>query len=147
MAGTIVVALRLAVASGLAAVPALSGADVSYAWRPDSRARRQVFTHRASADTPPAALRSGRNYRDETGTFQVVVHCEIPGADAPDAEAECVALGTAVEEWFADRKSNEVGVAGLQSLLVTGWELGGGAADRAYIAQMIYTVRWTARLT
>ena len=147
MAGSIVVDLRKAVAVGLAADPGLAGADVSYAWRPDSRERRQVFTHRARADTPPAALRSGRNHRDENGTFQVVVHCEVPGADAEEADAECVALGGAVEDWFADRKCNQLGVPGLQSLIVTGWELGGGPADRAYISQLIYTVRWTARLT
>lgn len=106
----------------------------------------QVYTGRSRADTPAAGMRSGRNTRNETGTFDLIVMVRFIGGDGYDAELRAEAIGGAIEDWFADRKSNELGVDGLSSLIVTGWVADYAQVDGGTAALRTYTVRWTARL-
>lgn len=147
MAGTVSVAVRSAVAAGLADVSELETFDVSYAWKPASVQRRQVFTLNARGDTPSASLRSGRNYRNETGTFEIVVHVEQPGQDQEATDTVCSAALTAVQEWVADRKNNELAVDGLNTFTEESWRMTGGVTDHSTVSQAFLTVRYTARLT
>lgn len=149
MAGTISRLVRKAVTDGLADLPALKdqGVQVTYSWDSAAISRVMVFTASPRAETPPAALRSGRNHRDETGEFRLVVLVVAPGGDAFDAESRLDEFAPVVEEWLADRKSNELGVPGLQTLTVVAWEGGEGRADEGWVSERIYTVRYTARLT
>lgn len=120
---------------------------VSYGFRFGSKAAEQVYLGRMSADTPPVALRPGRNFRDETGTFDISVLVKLPGLDASRTIQRLFAIGNEIEDWLSLRKSGEnLSVAGLQTLLVESW-----AADYAGInsgtgALITYTVKWTARL-
>ena len=106
----------------------------------------QVYTGKSSAETPPAGMRSGRNTRNETGTFEINVMVRFIGGDSYDAELRAEAIGGALEDWLADRKNNELGVDGLNSLVVTGWRGDYAQVDGGAAALRTYTVRWTARL-
>lgn len=150
MASTVVVALRRAIRDGLDALTgaggSLAGVSVTYGWNPKMTDRYQIFTMRPRGEHSPASLKAGRNFRDETATFQLVVHVEEVGGDAEDGDLKALSYGLVVEEYLADNKQG-LGVAGVNSLYVEGWELTGGPADRGYIAQLIYTIRYNARLT
>ncbi len=106
----------------------------------------QVYTGRSRADTPPAGMRSGRNTRNEAGDFDLNVMVRFVGGDGYDAELRAETIGGAVEDWLADRKNNELGVDGLNSLVVTGWVADYAQVDGGTAALRTYTVRWTARL-
>lgn len=151
------VAVRRAVIDGLAEhlgdLSAYNGGNVaeqstnvSYGYDFSGTHREQVYLGKSRADTPPAALRSGRNTRNESGTFDLNVMVRIVGGDAFDAESRAESIGGAVEDWLADRKSNELGVPGLLSLVVESWEADYQATDTATAAIRTYSIRWTARL-
>jgi len=158
MAGSLVVSVRSAVTDGLttlfAALPDFNGAtdpehrvEVTYAYTLGSAASERVYTGRSTADTPPAALRSGRNHRNEDGVFDLTILVALVGGSQEDADARALAIGAKVEEWIADRKSNELGLTGLVSLRIDSWDLVGLMNDHGCMAELEYKVRWTARLT
>lgn len=158
MSGSVVVAVKQGVVAGLtahlAALDDFNGTtapehavEVSYAYPVNTSAAERVFAGRSRAEQPPAALRAGRNHRDEAGVFDLIVLVAAVGGSAGDAEERALEIGAEVEEFIADRKSNELGVAGLQTLRVDGWELVSLFNDRGHLAELTYRVRWTARLT
>ena len=115
--------------------------------------REHVFTGRSRADTPPAGLRSGRNTRNETGHFDLTVTVRIVPSALPEAgdaayqaEARAETIGGAIEDWFAERKNNELGVDGLNSLVVESWTADYAKTDNGMAAIRTYDIRWTARL-
>lgn len=146
MAGTIARLVRKAVVDGLANEPALQGVSVTYGWDARAIARYMIFTARPSAETPPSGLRSGRNVREETADFRVVVLVQEPGTDAYGAESKLDEIAPIVEDFLADRKNNELGVPGLNWIRVTGWEGDDGRAEDGYVAQRTYTIRYQARI-
>lgn len=148
MTGSIAVPLRKAVIAGLVDVLP-DHVQTTYAYQHDARDRCQVFTMRSRATTDPAALKSGRNYRNERLSFQIVVHVELPGGSQEDADTECHDLRTTVEEWLADHKSGEaLSVAGLNWLRQESWEeLGAGNTDTGHLCAIGITVLADARLT
>lgn len=158
MSGSVAVAVRSAVTSGLddafGALAEFNGeargerkVHTTYAFDRRSNAAEQVFTARSRADTPSSALRSGRNYRDEAGEFDLFIVVGFVGGSEEDADTRAFAIGEVVEEWLGDRKSNELGVTGLQTLTVRGWESQNLLADRGAATELIYRVAWTARIT
>lgn len=146
MPSSVIVATRKALVTDLAAQSALDGVLVTYGWDPSALDREQVFTMRARGEQEPAALHAGPTKRNETGRFQVVVHVELVGGDAEDADERAIAIGKVVEERVAARKS-DLGVTGLNWLVMESWEMNGGPTDRGHISQLFYTVRYSARLT
>jgi hypothetical protein len=151
------VALRKAVADGLAehfaadsdfngTVAAERETVVSFGYDFSNPHREHVFTGRSRADTPAAGMRSGRNTRNETGRFDLTVLVRAVAGDPYDAELRAEAIGGAVEDWFADRKSNELEVDGLNSLVVESWQADYAQTDNGAAAIREYVVRWTARL-
>jgi hypothetical protein len=121
--------------------------EVTYGWPFGNAPAEVVYFGRARADTPPAAMRAGRNYRDESGELEIVVVCAAVGGSAEDADDRAHAHREAIETWIADRKNNELGVRGLQSLITTGWESTPAGNDNGHVTGLTVTVRWTARLT
>lgn len=108
--------------------------------------REHVYTGRSRADAPPAGMRSGRNTRNETGHFDLTVMVRAVAGDPYEAELRAEAIGAEVEDWFAARKSNELGVTGLLSLVVESWEADYAKTDNGTAALRSYVVRWTSRL-
>lgn len=146
MAASRIVEVRRAVIEGIAAQALMTDVLVTYGWNPEATDREQVFTMRARGNTPPASLRSGRTHRNEDASFVVVVHVELVGGNNEDADDRALELGAAVEEWVADHRTNH-GVDGVHWIQVDGWELTGGSKTGAYVAQLMYTVSYSARLT
>lgn len=155
---TIGPAVRKAVIDGLAAhlgsladfngsTAAERDVTVTYGYPFGSPTTEQVYTARSRADTPPAALRAGRNHRNENGVFDLTVMVRYVGGDAYDADLRAAAIGGACEDWLAARKSNELGVDGLQSLVVESWASDYAGIDGGTASLTTYQVRWTARLT
>jgi hypothetical protein len=151
------VAVRKAVADGLvthfAALSDFNGnaaaerkTFVAFGYDFSNLPREHVFTGRSRADTPPAAMRSGRNTRNETGRFDLTVIVRAVAGDPYDAELRAEEIGAEVESWLAARKSNELAVSGLLSLVVESWEADYAQADNGAAALRTYVIRWTARL-
>jgi len=156
MAGSLITSVRRAITEGfrthLSALPAFNASAgegevvVEYAYTFEAPSAQRVYTGRAQADTPPAALRAGRNHRNETGTFEVNILVQLAGSSPEEADLRVDAIGTQFEEWVADRKSNELGI-GLTSLYVVSWIGDYFGVDGGSGAIRTYTVRWNARLT
>ena len=115
--------------------------EVSYGFNFGSVAAEMVYGGKANGQTPPAALRSGANVRQETGTFDVSILVKFVGGDTYDADLRVDEIGSEFEEWAAARKSNQLGISGLQTFTVRSWEAdymqvdGGTASIRTYSCQ------------
>lgn len=120
---------------------------VSYGFDFASKAAEQVYLGRMSGDTPPAGLRAGRNFRNESGTFDLTVMVRLPGKNASQAMQRAFEIGHEVEDWIGERKSGEnLDVTGLQTLLVSSWAADYAGIDSGTGALLTYSVAWTARL-
>ena len=142
---SLVVAVKAAVIDGLALVVD-SSTECTYGYQFGTQAAERVYTGRSGGETPAAAMRAGRNYRNESGTFDLNILVEAPGGGVQDAEERVDEIGVTVEEWIADRKSDELGI-GLTSLRVARWSADYFPSDSGITAVRTYTVAWTARLT
>ena len=152
MAASIVVAVRSALATGLATAIAADGGmadtEVSYHWKANWQRRERIWTRNARFTHAPASMRSGRNYRDEVGTFELAILVEGVGQNAEWSATRALTIGAVVEQWIADRKNNELAVTGLQTLTVSGdGSLLEMFNDQGTLAELNYPVRYTARLT
>lgn len=148
---SILVAVRSAIIDGLSndadLTDDLADVLVEFQWsRGDTRER--IFTRNARATHAPAAMRSGRNVRDEVGTFEVVVLVIGPSMDAEESAQRALDLGAVLEDWIAERKNNELGVVGMQTLQVAGdLTLAEMFNENGTLAEFAIPVRYTARLT
>lgn len=147
MAGTLIVAVRSALTDALAALPEFEAARVDMTWSPKPQVREQVFTTDARFTHETAGLKSGRNFRNETGTFELDVLVEGVDQSMTDTTARAVELGVVAEEWIADHK-NSLGVSGVNWIIISGdGRLLEMYEDRATKALLGYTVTYNARLT
>lgn len=151
MAGSVMVAVKRAVIDGFKAhlkqVAEYATVEVDYGYSTALAAHEAVFCGRGSSDTPPAAIRAGRNHRDEDGEFIVAVIAKALGGTQLDADERAFGIGGELETWLADRKSNELHVPGLQSIGVAGFEMAPMYADTGHLTEVEYRVTYRARLT
>lgn len=145
MAGILLVAVRRAVADGLANLPELADVHVSYGWDAGVSGS-QIFTGNARATTDPSGLRAGRNVRDEDAEFDLVVNVAAEGKSLEESDEQAAEYGRAVEEFVSDRKSNQLGVPGLQWIRIESWEMRSGQADYGSASQIVYRVRYRGRV-
>lgn len=124
------------------------GVTYAYEGSDETRRREQIFTNRARATHDPAALKPGRNFREEVMDFEIVVLVISPGKKPHESEERAFELGQYVEEFIADRKSNGyLEVAGLQWIRMVSMEVTPALRSDASITELVYSVRYTARLT
>lgn len=148
MAGSIVVAVRKAVVAGLDALPALDDVQVTYAYVwDDTRQRERIFTGAARAVHEPAALKAARNFRNEEMEFDIILQIEGVGMTSDETDQRAIDIGAEVEGYIADRKSNELGITGLNWLRMARMELNNRGNERGTLSEITYTVRYNARLT
>lgn len=144
MGASLLVAVRSAFVTAVNELEAFDGLDVMYAWKP-TEDREFAFTTDARATHQPASMKSGRNFRNETGRFTFVIVTAVVGGSPEDAADRALVLGLAVEEYVADNKQ---GVGGAYTLLVDGdVELTEMVNDRASLAEYRIPIRYNARLT
>lgn len=151
MAGSRIVAVRKAVTAGLVtALTAETKVKVTYGWEgsDETRYREQVFTNGGRGPHDPAAMKSGRSFRNEELTFDIVIVVLGVGMKPEESDQRAIDLGVFVEEYVADRKSNELAVTGLNWIRMDEFALSPNriTADGS-IAEATYTVRYSARLT
>lgn len=108
--------------------------------------REHVYTGRCISDTTPAGMRSGRNARNESGEFSLNIRVLSVSGDAYDAILRAHEIAGQIEDWFADRKSNELGVPGLLTLLCGGPADDYDPIDNGTGATVTLTIRYTSRL-
>ena len=91
-------------------------------------------------------MKSGRNYRNELGTFVVVFH--YVGPDAESANEVATDAGSQFEEWVSDHKNPGASVVpGLNWIRLDSFRLEGGPTDGGFVASLQYTLRYSARNT
>lgn len=158
VAHTIAPAVRKAVINGikdhLAGLSDFNGTtskerntEVSYGYTFSSTRAEKVYLGRTLGTTPPAALKTGRNIRDETGTFDLHVLVRLSGEGAEAAEDRAHAIGAEIEDWISLRKNGEgLNITGLQWLLVTSWSSNYAGIERGTGVLLTYSVQWKARL-
>lgn len=150
MAGSLIVAVRSALIGVIGDDYRFPDdeVEVSFQYKGGSSARHRVYTQRARFTHASAALKAGRNFRDETGRFELVVLIEGVGLSQEDTSTAALEYGVALEEIVADHKNNELGVDGLQTLVVDGdGDLNEMFNDAGHLAILTYPIRYTARLT
>lgn len=148
MSASLIVPVRKALVAGLDTQTGLEGVDKAFQWKAKWDKRERLWTQRARFNHTPASLRAGRNYRDEVGRFDLMILVEGVSKTAEWSAERALELGLVVEEYIADRKNNELGVPGMLTLVVEGdGSLTEALTDTGSIAQLIYPVRYTARLT
>ena len=152
MAASIIVAVRSALVTGLATAIAADGGmadvEVSFQWKADWQRRERIWTRNARFTHAPASMRSGRNFRSEVGMFEVAILVEGIGRNAEWSATRALVIGQVVEQYIADRKNNELAVAGLQTLTVSGdGSLTEMFNDQGTLAELSYPIQYTARLT
>jgi hypothetical protein len=144
MSATRIVAVRKAVVAAITDLAAFAGVEVMYAYR-DKGLREFAYTRDATFEHSARALKAGRNFRDETGRFELVIWIEAPGKSAEDAADRALDLGLAVEEWVADHKQ---GVGGAFTLLVDGaGSVREAVSDTSAFAELVLPIKFNARLT
>ena len=147
MPGTCLVSSRSALIDALAAEDDLKDAEVTFQFKAGSSKRERIFTTHARATHTPAALKAGRNFRNEVGRFDLVILVERVGKSAESASDRAADLGLVVEEFIADHKNNELSVTGMQTLQVEGdVSLTEMFGDSGNLAELVIPVKFTARL-
>lgn len=149
VARSIVVAVRQAVVADIATRLADPSVSVTYGWRggDETRRREQIFTDRPRATHEPAALKAGRNFRNERMDFDIVVLVAGVGLKPEETDVRALELGAVVEDSIAENKGNELAVDGLNWLRMTRMELNNRFASNGSLTEITYTVTYDARLT
>lgn len=144
MGATAIVAVRKAVVDAVTDLPEFADVEVMYAFA-GTTSREFAYTRQATFTHEPAAMRSGRNFRKETGQFEFVIWVESVGGTPEEADNRALEIGLGFEEWVADNKN---GVGGAQTLEVYGnGALREAVGDQASFSELVYPIKYTARLT
>jgi hypothetical protein len=141
-----VVEVRRWLVGALVDLPAFADALVEYSWREREGApRTRVFTHRATFSHAPAGMRSGRTFRNEDASFDVVILHASPDQEPEDVADEAMHYASLVEDLLAENRVppvdgvNWIGVRGecSASELVT---------DQGAVVEVVLRVGFDARL-
>jgi hypothetical protein len=143
---TLVVEARKALVELLQARPNLDGKQVVYGWPGvDNIDTECIYTGgRAQIDHEPAALMSGRLARKEVASFDVVIVTKVVGGTSLEADELAMELGQEVESVLAENRT--LGVVGINWATIAPVSLTGFFNDQGFLAELTYTVRYSARL-
>lgn len=155
MAGTLILSVRQALLDALAALDAYTVPDdkghkplVTLGWPVGAKDREKVYSQRARFTHAPASLRAGWTYRNETGSFELVILVEGVGEAQEWTTDRAVQLGTAAEEYVSRNRTLGGTVPGLNWIVVEGdGELSELFNDRGTLAVLTYPIKYDARLT
>lgn len=149
MARSIVVDVRKAIIAGIADELAEEKVSVSYGWRGgDDERREQIYTNRPRATHGPAAMKAGRNFRNERMDFDLVFLVMNPTEAPEDVDLRIMELVQVAEEYIADNKSGEsFGIAGLNWIYVSAFEMQNQILPTGSMTVAQLTLTYDARLT
>jgi hypothetical protein len=151
--GTQLVAVRAGLIAALAELPAFADFETTYIPMKGSKARNRCFTDRARMSHSSASMRATKTFRNEEGTFDLVLYSEGVGAAAdPAALSDALHdVGEAAEDFVATHANwngDVLGTSGLNWLAVEGE--GGfaeGWTDKGLAVSLTYPIKFQARLT
>jgi hypothetical protein len=151
--GTQLVAVRAGLIAALGDLPEFSDFETTYIPMKGSKARNRCFTDRARLHHSPASKRAAKTFRDEAGTFDLVLYTEGYGeaADPATLSDSLHDVGTAAEDFIATHanwNSDALGTTGLNWLQIEGE--GGfaeGWTDNGLAVSLTYPITYRARLT
>lgn len=140
--------LQVALVALLNDRPALADVQVSDGYPGDDLAEvERIWMGRSrSSELTPAGLKAGRTFYQEHGEFDVVIQVCVPGGSPVEVKARVQVLATEVAETVADNRTLG-GVEGLNSATGSRWELSTHYLEAGTAAEVIYTVKYAARLT
>lgn len=158
MTGSVSVPVRKALIDGLAAhfatLEDFNGVtkrerkvEVTYGYNFSSSARERIYTGRTNADTPPSSLRPGANFRNEQASFDLNVMVKFVGGNAYDADERLSAICDVLEDWISLRKSNQLGIDGLNWIRLDGYEGDYLQVDGGHASLRTYSIKFDARIT
>jgi hypothetical protein len=101
--GSLMVAVRSLLISGVSALPEFSDVEATFGYKTGSRKRLRCWTQNAHFTIATAGLRPVKTFRDESGTFDLVILVEGIGKSVEATSARAVEVGTAAEDWIATR--------------------------------------------
>lgn len=151
--GTQLVAVRAGLIAALADLPEFADFETTYIPMKGSKARKRCFTDRARLNHSPASMRATKTYRDEAGTFDLVLYAEGYGADAdPVTLSDALHdVGVAAEDFVATHTNwngDALGTSGLNWLQIEGeGGLAEGWTDNGLAVSLTYPISFRARLT
>ena len=131
------------------AVVGMESVNVDYQYPAGDREPREcVWTQNARSNLGSAAMRSGQNFLNEEGRFDLLIRTAVPNTSVVDAATRALAIAVVVIEWVGDRKNNELAVTGMHTLTVDG-ELRQDEhlVDSSIAASVLIPIKFTARLT
>lgn len=120
--------------------------DYAYKGRSDGSARSYIWGGKVTFQQNYSALTSGRKPRDEVLTVAVHMSVYQPGGDAQDTDAAVMALGSVLEDLFANDPQLGGAVSGLRYAGVESGELDNGIDDDGVASLLTYQVVFHSRL-
>jgi hypothetical protein len=153
MAASVIVAVRSALVAALA--PIIQGVvgmeDVYVGFQypiGNAEPREAIWTQNPQLDLRSASLRAGRNFLNESTSFDLVFKSWAPNRTAEEAAQRVIDIAEVATAWIGDHKNNELGVPGLQTLTVSGGASQTETLDNDSITGRLQVpVTYTARLT
>lgn len=147
MPSQIIAEVQAALVALLAARPGLNGVQVSDGFGGEDEAQpERIFTGDARATDTESGLKAGRTHYQERGEFDVVVQVLSIDQTAAWTKARAETLGKEVAECVADNRTLG-SLAGLNFIVMDRWELGTLYGKTGFVAEIVYTLRYQARLT
>ena len=151
--GTQLVAVRAGLIAALADLQEFALYETTYIPVKGSKARARCFTDNARLIHSSASMRAAKTFRNEEGSFDLVLYTEGVGAAADpvtlsDALSE---VGVAAEDFIATHanwNSDALGTSGLNWLAIEGdGGFAEGWTDKGLAVSLTYPITYRARLT
>lgn len=150
--GTQIVAVRKGLIEALADLPEFADFETTFIPMKGSKARSRCFTDQAQIVLAPAGLRAAKTFRNEEGSFELVLYREGYGAEA-DPVTLTLALaevGEAAEDFIATKanwNNNVLGV-GINQFGTNGeGRFSEQWTDNGLSVALVYPITYSARLT
>lgn len=149
--GSQLVAVRTGLMAALAEATGFENVECSYAYKKGRKdPRESAWTNNGRVTHTPASLRPSKTFRNEVGTFDVVILVRGIGDAQETTSARALALGVIVEDFIATHVNwaNEAIDAEIDTLTVEGDAvLAEAFNDHGTLAEWSIPVRYLARLT
>lgn len=146
--GSILVEVRSLVTSSLRDLPEFADVETTFGYKVGSKRREKCWTQNADFTHAPASMRAVKTFRQEDGSFDLVIFVEGIAKSVEETSTRAMDLGHAFEDWIATHASWEGAVEGLVWLQVEGdGSLTEAFNDKGSLAELRYPIKYRARLT
>jgi hypothetical protein len=146
--GSLLVAVRSLLTDALADLPEFADAETTFGYKVGSKRREKCWTQNARFKHETAGLRPVKTFRNESGTFELVILIEGVALSVEETSTRAMELGHAAEDWVATKANWEGAITGLKWITVSGdGALAEAFNDKGSLAELTYPITFEARLT